>query len=286
MENTWHILRVQVANTDIDSAYSAIYLLGGVGSEETAAPDINTSFISAYFDCKEISADDLLSRAKSELQKFGVVPISDLTVSTEDLSDWKDSWRQWFEPFEIVPNIMIAPTWKSDGIDPDNAIIMDPKMAFGTGLHGTTKLCAEQIYKLSKTHIGRSLVDVGSGSGILAMLARKLNFAPVCAVENDPDALAVARENFIFNKTPDITSFPDVSEVNGAFDVVVANILLHTVIELKDHLLRLGTPSASFILSGITNDQERELIANFSDVCELLGKSQNGEWSALLMKRK
>lgn len=286
MKNTWHILRVQVQNHDIDATYSVIYLLGGMGSEETPAIEANTSLITAYFDCAQIDPAKLLSRAKEELSKFNVTPVSEITVTTEDLSDWKESWRQWFEPFEIVPYIMIAPTWKSEGINPDKAIIMDPKMAFGTGLHGTTKLCAEEIYSLSKTSLGKSLIDVGSGSGILAMLASKLNLAPVCAVENDPDALSVARENFIFNKTPNISSFLDTTEVNETFDIVVANILLHTVIELKDELLRLATPHATFILSGITNDQEDELIKNFSDVGEVINKTRNGEWSAIQIKRK
>jgi len=298
MGEPWHTARISISSEDADLASGLLCEAGCSGIVEESSADGKSVTLSASFNAENEDAAALRARLESLLSSrrslAGTKP--DISTSAED--GWRESWRQWFKPFSIVPGIVIAPGWENyKPLKEESVITMDPGMAFGTGLHQTTRLCAAALFQaMGKGASGTrgtkdaypSVLDVGTGSGVLAILAAKLGAARIAAVENDPDALSVARENFAANGTNEIELSPSVHGISGEFDIVVANILLGTLVELAKELSNRTAPGGTLILSGITSDQEAELAGAFSPDMRLLESEHGEEWSCLtfLCRRK
>jgi ribosomal protein L11 methyltransferase len=210
----------------------------------------------------------------------------EVIIEEKEVLDWQTAWRQHFKTFEIVPGIRVVPSWEADGGRTDeNSIEMDPGMAFGTGLHETTRLCAEAIASLMADAWPRSLLDVGTGSGILAMIARRLGLTNIATVENDPVAREVAVQNFMKNSMGDITVARDIGAARGRFDIVVANILLSTILELRRELADKTATGGVLIVSGITSDQESDIEKAFCEGFRAISRKRQGEWSMIAFER-
>lgn len=163
----------------------------------------------------------------------------------------------------------------------DIALRLKQAPAFGSGAHATTRLAADLLLSLPLRE--RSVLDVGTGSGILALLARRAGALPVDAVEILPEARENARENFLANKFSDISLFSDLSLSSGSYDVVVANILAPTLRQLRSSLLARLKPKAYLILSGILQEEEIALLQCFSS-CTLLDRRSESEWVAFCLR--
>jgi ribosomal protein L11 methyltransferase len=232
-----------------------------------------------------------------------------------------ESWRQHFIPYAIAPGIIIAPSWEQYRPKGDERVItLDPGMAFGTGLHPTTRMCAEAIYeslafachpslrsgslnrKLRDSSpsaqndkpVGRndidkvscqSLLDVGCGSGILMLVAKLSGYDDIVGVEVDEDAARVARENCELNGLPGAPVWNEVSQVKRKYDVVVANILLTTLLEICDDIARVSKNGGTLILSGITVDQVDEIKECYGRHFELKQVKEMEEWRCLIMTK-
>ncbi|HPW45662.1 MAG TPA: 50S ribosomal protein L11 methyltransferase [bacterium] len=278
MGKLWHIAKFESPKTTIEKLTVFLHDTEVAGIMEEDKED--TTLLTAYYDPDRFDLIEL----KKIFDQFLILPENSkvrASYETAELDDWTESWKQWFSPFEIVPGITISPTWEDEAVPSENKIIIDPKMAFGTGLHPTTKLCASEIHRLSRRGERRSLIDVGTGSGILAMVAGKLAFSPISAVENDPVAAEIASENFSLNGMPEIKVLADISMVKKRYDVVVANILLSTLTELRDELLNILAPRGSIVLSGITHDQADDILKIFSETLSLRRHDKMGEWSSM-----
>jgi ribosomal protein L11 methyltransferase len=167
-------------------------------------------------------------------------------------------------------------------------VVLDPGMAFGTGSHATTALCLAALSDLLGDRPGAAVLDVGTGSGLLAIAARKLGAGRVAANDNDPVAVEVARENAARNGVAlELTSAP-VGAIAGRFDVVVANILANVLVALAPELAAKVAPGGVLLLSGILGSQEEEVrraavAAGLSPVPG--GDRREGEWSLLALER-
>ena len=216
---------------------------------------------------------------KSELQELvnhwgGQISISKLM---ED--DWANNWKQSFPSFEIIPGIKIVPSWEKPKIN-NKTIMLDPGMAFGTGTHQTTRISARAIYDLSLQNTYNSFLDVGCGSGILSIIAHHLNIKNIRCVDIDKEAIRVANENLKLNNVDGkVTS----NIPHNKFDIIVANILLNPLIELKDILLNSMHENSHLILSGFTDDQEDIIKQEFKLNVE--NRHQDDEWIALTMSK-
>ena len=197
-------------------------------------------------------------------------------------------WKEGFEAVEIGDRLVVAPSWKLPAKGERRVVIqIDPGMAFGTGTHETTRLCLEAIER--EWH-GGSLLDVGTGTGILAIAAALL--APgsrVVAIDVDPQAIGVARENIAINgvsASVELLEGQPLNQAGQSFDVVVANLTAEVIVALMDDLASCLAPERLLILSGILNelaeDVERSLIASGLTVTE---RREAGEWCALLARR-
>jgi ribosomal protein L11 methyltransferase len=219
--------------------------------------------------------------------------------------DWTEIWKQHFHPIPIGKHLMIGPTWIDFESEARIVVKIDPGMAFGTGTHPTTQLCLEILEDLldvqgeeSKEHLKdqRRMIDVGCGSGILGIAAVKLGVSHVLGVDNDPQAVAVARQNSAINDVGENLAFysGSLSEIKaGIFPMqkahlVTVNILAPVIIKmLEAGLSDLVEPAGNLILSGILEEQAGEVGAAIRGSGLRIRESrQIGDWLAFLVEKR
>lgn len=165
--------------------------------------------------------------------------------------DWATRWMEGIEPVAAGP-FDVVPTWMADDHPQQPGrirIVLDPGRAFGSGHHDTTMGCLESLAEVDLD--GASVLDVGTGTGVLAIAARRRGAARAVGVDVDPDAIEVARANAAANGVDVELAVGSVGAVGGPFDVVVANVLTHTILELADELVAATAPGGQLITSGI-----------------------------------
>lgn len=227
-----------------------------------------------------------LSRTLQELDP-DVSSESDIRVEELPDQDWNRQWAQSVRPIRIGKRIVVRPSWEPVTLQArDIEIVLDPKQAFGTGHHATTRMLMEWLEDL--VHGGESVLDVGAGSGILAMAALRLGAASALGVECDPVAVNCARDYATENGFGDNLEFQcgTLEEVDGHGelrpDLVLANLDRQTLLLLCDALAQYVSHGARLLLSGILLDQEQEIIEAFSKVGALLVQRREQEgWVAL-----
>jgi len=206
--------------------------------------------------------------------------------------DWNKTWKAGFKPLPITPHLVIKPTWESYLPNPGEKVIeMDPGMAFGTGHHASTKLALDFIEALfhGTNTPPKSVLDVGTGTGILAMAAALFGAQEVLAIDNDPEAVVVAEENILRNRlTPTIkTNGANLEDIPRQFDLVIANIIHDTLIDLAAGLANRLAPNGRLILAGILTGPQTDSIRAAYNALGLKHQEtrSEGEWSALLFSR-
>ncbi len=213
-------------------------------------------------------------------------------VETEIIpdEDWNKTWKESFKPLPITAHLVIKPTWESYQPGPSEKVIeMDPGMAFGTGHHASTKLALEFIETLfygKETPPPKTVLDVGTGTGILAMAAALFGAQEVLAIDNDPEAVVVAEENILRNGLlPTITTDGiALEDIPRQFDLVIANIIHDTLIELASSLATHLAPNGRLIMAGILTGHQTDSIRAAYNALGLKHQEtrSEGEWSALL----
>jgi ribosomal protein L11 methyltransferase len=237
-------------------------------------------------------------RDLGHLQAFGLRPIGDLAVRVVREADWADAWKRHFPVLRIGRRIVIRPTWRRHRRAPDDVVLaLDPGMAFGTGLHPTTRLCLAALEGLADrgllTGSGPSggparVLDVGSGSGILAIAAAMLGAGPVRAVDVDPIAVeataANARRNGLARRIR--ASEGSVPTGEAPADVVLANLIASLLVALAPALSAEVRPGGVLLASGIFVDRERDVVAALEAAgFGLSARSAEGDWVALEASR-
>jgi ribosomal protein L11 methyltransferase len=280
---TWRVV-VEVPQAEAETAEYAFGELGALGSLEQESADPGARRIVAYFDSREFEREGLRDLVSDSFSAFPGLAGAWIEVELEPARDWNERWREFFKPFELARGFTVVPSWESYDAKPGERIIhIDPGMAFGTGLHETTRLCAETL--ISEAAKAESLLDVGTGSGILAILGHSLGIGRIAGVEIDPEAMRVARENFGKNGCDSVELASELDSIEGSFDCVIANILLKTLIDLKGAIADRVAPGGTLILSGITREQEVDIIDAYSPKLVHARTEHRGEWSAVVMRR-
>lgn len=254
-------------------------------------PESATAQIKSYFSTTEGSALRLKEietflEELAERQPGLVLPRPELSSVTSE--DWSTSWKVNFKPLRIGKRLLIVPSWEEPQPQANDIVLrLDPGMAFGTGGHETTRLCLElleQIMDTMPTLLTPSVLDLGTGSGILAMAAVQLGAGRVCAVDIDPLAVDVARENLAINgllEQVECSTTP-LESLEGCFDVILANILAEELVRLAPNLSERLSPGGSLVLSGILAEKEGLVRSGFSSQpMQYLETLTEGEWVAL-----
>lgn len=257
-------------------------------------PDSARMVIKAY-----LSADSDPSQQMMELEAF----LSELskrhpegifyppTISAVNSEDWSSSWKVHFKPLRIGKRLLIVPTWEEVVEVPGDLVLrIDPGMAFGTGGHETTRLCLELLEQIMENRVpitSPSLLDLGTGSGILAMAASLLGCGRILALDIDPDAVTVARENLALNQLSDAIECgtAPLESLTERYDIILANILAEELVRLAPYLADRLQPGGSLILSGILAEKEQLVRQGFSNLnVQYYRTVCDGEWVAMLYK--
>ena len=227
------------------------------------------------------------AEALGHLQAFGLRPIGDIRTRIVHEADWADAWKAFFPVLRVGRRIVIRPTWRRHRAGPDDVVLaLDPGMAFGTGLHPTTRLCLAAIESLADRDglAGARVLDVGCGSGILAIAAVRLGAASALGVDTDPIAVeataANARRNHLVRRIG--TREGSVPTGDAGFDVVLANLIAGLLVPLAPALRDELRPGGVLLASGIFIDRETDVRTAFEDAGLVVDRqTAEGDWVAL-----
>ena len=245
------------------------------------------------------AAEKAITEARERLghlTAFDLRPIGELQVREVHEEDWASAWKEHFPVMRLGRRIVIKPTWRDYDPAPDDIIIaLDPGMAFGTGLHPTTRLCLVGLERWADEGIveGASTLDVGSGSGVLAVGAALLGAGPVRAVDTDPIAVEATVENAARNGVSIDASGGSVPIDGGPFDLVFANLVASILVELAASLAEAvrpgdGRPGSGgrLLASGIFIDREPEVRRAFAAAgLRVVHREQETDWVSLDLER-
>ncbi|WP_028610359.1 50S ribosomal protein L11 methyltransferase [Paenibacillus harenae] len=263
------------------------------------------AIIKGYFP-EDTDPDDLIEALKprvEELREFdidpGAVEYSAIVVDDED---WATAWKQYFKPLRISDTLTIKPTWEEYEAGPNERIIeLDPGMAFGTGTHPTTALCLQTLESVIRG--GEEMIDVGTGSGILAIGACRLGAKSVLALDLDPVAVSSATENVKLNdlsgqvevRLSDLLGvLKDSHEVGDSgtlqvtlpVDLVVANILAEIILLFIDDVYAALKPNGIYIASGVYKNKETDVEEGLlRSGFEIIEKRRDEEWIAFVARK-
>ncbi|PJJ29485.1 50S ribosomal protein L11 methyltransferase [Lacrimispora celerecrescens] len=263
-------------------------------------PDEGIAKVSFYLE-PDSDIDGMLKRVEEGLLELSMfTDLGDCTIvsgETED-KDWINNWKQYFKPF-TVDDILIKPTWEEIPEEHKDKLLIeiDPGTAFGTGQHETTQLCIRQLQKYITPET--TLLDVGTGSGILGITALKLGAKEVFGTDLDENAIIAVKENMEANEIPvdkfqvlqgNIIDDRAIQEKAGfeKYDVVVANILADIIILLQKEISVHMKKDAIFITSGIINMKEEAVKKAFeeNEAFELVETTYQGEWISITVRKK
>lgn len=260
--------------------------------------DDGIAYLSFYLEPDEDN-EGILARAKEELEDlrcFMDIGEATITASETEDKDWINNWKQYFKQF-YVDDILIIPSWEEvKEEDKDKLIIhIDPGTAFGTGMHETTQLCIRQLRKHVKP--GDEILDVGTGSGILSILALKFGAGHALGTDLDPCAVPAVEENKEVNDIPkeafdmligNIIDDKAVQDRAGyeKYDIVAANILADVLIPLTPVIVNQMKPGAVYITSGIL-DVKEEVVKEAVEAAGLkvLEITHQGEWVSITAQK-
>jgi len=214
-----------------------------------------------------------------------------LTLSLSRLASWAESWKRHFKTL-LAGRILVKPGWsKRKARGNQVEVILDPGLAFGTGQHPTTAFCLEQISSYSRPAPRQSLLDLGTGSGILAIAAARLGYAPILALDFDPEAVQVAKRNAQRNRVAGKVTVKqaDVRRLSRSprrrFDLICANLLADLLLSERDRIVAQLNPDGRLVVAGILRKEFEEMVKSYeaAGLC-LRGKQSKKEWSSAVFE--
>lgn len=227
------------------------------------------------------------------LSSLGSQFVGELKTRVVHEEDWANAWKDYYHVTHIGRRLVIRPSWREYTPGAGEVVLtLDPGMAFGTGLHPTTRLCLEQVEL--RTRPGMQVLDVGTGSGILALAAAKLGAEHVDAIDNSSVAVESATTNAEVNGLSERISValgtldaPEAQRLAGRYDLVLVNILAGVIGSLAPSLVRVLAPGGLLIASGIIDERRPEAeLPLLAAGLELADQAQLGEWWALIMRKQ
>jgi ribosomal protein L11 methyltransferase len=239
-------------------------------------------------DAAAAAALDTTERALWHLQAFGLRPVGELRVRSVDDSDWIDAWKAGFAP-QRIGRVVIVPSWLEEPISPDEVELrLDPGMAFGTGLHPTTRGCLTLLQRAGP--MPPRVLDLGSGSGVLALAALRLGAGSADCLDTDPVAVEMTLANAAANGlgerlTARVGSLPPLPEADP-YALVLANVVAAVLVEHAEPLAAHTAPDGQLVASGIIEPRASEVIDALTSAGFALGERlDDGEWVSLRMAR-
>lgn len=246
--------------SDVERDLDGVY--GDLIDAELLARDRTVASVSVFIPMEKSPAESegFIRQRFAELNIPATIEL--IGVNEED---WADSWKQYYKPIKTGKRIVIVPVWeKYDKAEEELVVLMDPGMAFGTGTHETTRLCASLLEKYQRE--GDKMLDVGCGSGILAICAAKLGAGECFACDIDPVSVRIANENAEINETPQVRAevsdlLRSVPKISGGYDICCANIVADVIIRMAPDIGEYLADDAYLIVSGIITERAEEVVS-------------------------
>ncbi len=282
-EPRYPFVHVDVTPDDSDETSALLFELGAEGVEERD----ETTLV------KNAAAGKVTLVAAFSNREDAEAAIAELDASLtpryeEVVGDaWRDAWKEHYKPYAIAEGLVVRPPWEPyEAKAGEKVLELEPGRAFGTGLHETTRLVARAIRAHASEVQGKLVIDVGCGSGILALSAIALGAGRAVAIDNDPEAIDVTRENAARNALTDRVdaSTTDVAALDLEAPLVLANIEARVLIPMAKDLQRRVAPGGLLLLSGILVPQKDDVRAAYPDM-ELLDSPALGEWVLLALRK-
>ncbi len=234
------------------------------GGRSVVLEEVDDDIIFKFYAGSESVAMPEVAKVKSFLDDSGVVPAGEIDerIRIRNIKeiDWVEQYQKLFEPVE-VDDVVVKSVWSADEFPGKTVIKLEPKMAFGTGKHETTRLCMSAVRQCVKS--GDKMVDLGTGSGILSILAAKLGAIEILGLDIDIAAVENARENVVINGLEDVITirYGSMQKVTNEnyYDLVVSNLIRDGIIELFDRFEASAKPGGTIILSGVLTNQIDEM---------------------------
>jgi len=289
-DKIWYAVEVEIARVGETAVTAQLWAFNTTGveiSEDINNPDFIT--LRAYFnsapDTEKLREQILRNLKLIDLPEFALRGITSLTIADQD---WLAEWKKGYEPIAVGRRLLICPSWRRDQArNTDRVVIeIDPGMAFGTGTHETTRGCLEMLEKYWR---GGALLDVGAGTGILAIAAIKLQpGSRVVGFDVDPEAVEIALENAAINGVADEIEI-EVNKLGSfhgqGFDVVLANLTADVIIPLAADFAQVIKPAGELIISGILSEQADDVLSSLISLNFALVESKpEGEWVTMALR--
>lgn len=285
----WLKCTIEIDDEFADLAAAFVADVTGKGVEQSMAQpgtDSTATTVTGYLDHDEqapATQDKIRTFLKQLCSREPVIHFEEIIEE-----DWGVNWKKHFKPVQVSRRIIVKPTWEpcQAGID-EIVIEIDPGLAFGTGLHASTRLALQLIESAFTDYKApRTVLDVGTGTGILGIAAALFGAIKVVGIDNDSDAVACAADNVAQNRVNQAMSVSgaDLCAQSGPFDLVVANITSDVLTQLAPQLTGLVAPAGQLILAGIlAGEQGRGITQTFTALgLTLLASPVDGEWQAFL----
>jgi ribosomal protein L11 methyltransferase len=267
MEPRYPFVAVDVPAELADDIGAALFELGATGIEErdegtlARGPGSGRVTLVGSFDDREAADHAIEALAALDL---GLAPRLEEVVGDA----WRDAWKEHFAPFALTPSITVAPPWAAppEPLPGARVLVLEPGRAFGTGLHATTALVAELLHARAAALASTDVLDVGTGSGILALVALLYGARHATAIDIDPDVVDVVRENAERNGLADRVTARQgaVQSVARAFPVVLANIEARVLGPIAEDLAAAVAPGGTLVLSGILAPEHDAIVARYT----------------------
>ena len=284
-EPRYPFVHVDVAPGDVDEISALLFERGADGVEErdetTLAKNAKSGTITLVgaFATRE-DADQAIGELDAALSPRYEEVVGDA---------WRDAWKEHYKPYAIADGLVVRPPWEAYDAKPGERVLeLEPGRAFGTGLHETTRLVVQAIKKYATEVSGKPVIDVGCGSGIPARAALALGAERAIAIDNDPEAIDVTRENAARNGMTDrvLASTTDVADLDEAAPLVLANIEAHVLIPMAPALMKRVAPGGLLFLSGVLVPQTGSVQAAYVEAMDVLETPVLGEWTLIALRKK
>jgi len=285
----WRISVVTTREAE-DALSEWLGALLGTGASSYYDVESDSSRVSVYLATAPPPGPKLRRTLKAgwqHLRDSGIDPgLGTIKIERVRHEDWAESWKRHFKPIEIGRSLLIQPSWSRQRPKPhQQVVILDPGLSFGTGQHPTTSFCLKEVARHVNKEAPRSFLDIGTGSGILAIAAAKLDYAPVQAFDFDPEAVRIARENTKINGVKirlargDVTRLP--RRPARTYDLVCANLISTLLVAERKRIIGLLNKDGTLVLAGILKGEFPAVAAAFAALGWGLVKTESlREWQS------